>query len=280
VLSETLRLFVGSVVAVLTLWSVAAPRISMAQTLPDGWIRIAMEASGKWVNVNLRTLEFLDDSRSIVSFMFMEDGGGGYVPWEVHCRDGRIKVNGIFVSIVSDGKTVRRTLYNGFCGFQSEGATWTLVGAIQVKGDPTKLNSLMFFDLNSIQPVHKPFSGRSVQVLEVVLENYVFKPISRGEFAYKCSTPMSFATRISGYEFSVSKGEIGINTLAHSTSLLVCSDKFFKSGTQNSFLEESRRLSEEATPNRPLATARKTCADLGFKVGSEKYGECVLKLSR
>lgn len=279
-LRETRRLVVGALVAVLALWSVAAPRISIAQTFSDGWIRIHMDASGKWFNVNLRTLEFADDSRSIVSFMLLEDGSRGYEPWEIHCRDGRIKANGIFVSIVSDGNTVRRTLYNGFCGFQYEGVTWTLVGAIPVKGDSTRINSFMFFDLNSIKSIHKPFLGRSVQVLEVGLENYVFKPIAKLEFAYNCSAPISFATKVTGYEFNVFKGEIGSNTLAHSTSLLVCSDKFFKSGTRNPLPKGSMGLSEEATPNRSVSAAKKTCADLGFKAGSEKYGECVLKLSR
>jgi hypothetical protein len=96
------------VVAILTIGPFAAPRISVAQTLTDGWIRIGMAASGKWFSANLRTLEFIGDPRTIVSFMLFEEGSGGYVPWELHCRDQRVKVNGFFVSIASDANSVRR----------------------------------------------------------------------------------------------------------------------------------------------------------------------------
>jgi len=281
VLNRTRRLFVGAVAVFLSLWVFTSPIISFAQTLSDGWIRIGMAASGKWFSVNLRTIEFIGDPRTIVSFMVFEDGSRGHVPWELHCRGQTVKINGIFASIASDGNTVRRIIYNGLCGYQYEGATWTMVGAIQVAGDPTKLNSFMFFDLNSIQSIKSPFSGRSVQALEAVSDNNSFRPIGRSELAFDCSTPVSFAQRMSGVEnFTVVEGKFGGNSLAYSTSLLVCADKFFKAENKIAAPKESPGSSREVTPSKALDTAKETCTDLGFKAGSEKFGDCVLRLSK
>ncbi len=262
---------------------VALASSTSAQTLSeDGWARIAVDSESQW-SFHTKSIKFDAIPPTVVSVNIRRQIDKNQRPFEFLCREQRVRINGVPVSLVTETNTMRRLFYDGFCGMEYEGGFWILIGSTSPKGEPLKLSNYIFADLRSTYTIEKPFFGRATRLLRM---NYNqskfprFTPVMGDEIAVDCSNPTRSAYRgPSASDFSVS--ESTVNSLSHSWSFLFCS-----SGWPVSAVNLQARSQPKAVPPpdkgniSSFQDVLKYCEDSGHKRGTEKFGECVMGLSR
>lgn len=251
---------------------------SFAKSLPDGWSIINAGADGKKYMINLKELNIIGSPPQIILFPFIELGSSAYRLWELHCNQKTIKDNGIFRSIANEGTTVRKIIFDGMCGLKYDNKSWTLVGAIFDQSFST-LQAYVFIDLENIQRVNSPFEGVKANILITGWNTSGFAPLQQEEMVSDCINVGRRATRLvnTGSDFSLQDNAMP-NSVSHSIGHLVC-------GNQVRVKDESVKpiINTESLPQNfesQIEKSKLQCESLGFKKGTEKFGDCVLKLSK
>lgn len=251
---------------------------SFARPIHDGWSIINAGADGKKFMINLKELTVIGSPPQIISFPFLELGSPNYRSWELHCNKKKIKDNGIFRSIAREKNTVRRIILDGMCGLNYDNRHWTLVAA-GFDANFTILQSHIFIDLQSISRVNFPFSGLMTEILVTGWNDSDFVPYHSEQIIADCNNKARYASRLinEGQDFTVLENAVP-NSTAHSVNLMLCSNRF---QVRDSY--ESRKQGSQITPSNLESIIEKSmsqCETLGFIKGTERFGDCVLKLSK
>lgn len=255
-----------------------------AQTLSeDSWVRIAVDSESQW-SFHAKSIKFDSLPPTAVSVNIRRHIDKTHLPFEFRCRERRVIVNGVPTSLASERNTMRRLFYDGFCGMEYEGGVWVLIGAAFPRGEPLKHSHYIFADLSSTYVVEKPFSGRVTRLLRMNHDpnrSPTFSPFMGEEIAVDCANPKRYALRgPSASEFSVFESA-AVNSLAHSWSFLFCTSGWPVSSSISQGRSQTKAL---ALPNKPSISSfqdvLKTCEEFGHQRGTEKFGECVMSLSR
>jgi hypothetical protein len=259
------------------------PSRVIAQSLNDGWVNVHMGSNGKTYTVHLKSLTFVGMPPQMVAFKIFEEGNSGYSSYELHCKDQKIKEWGVLHHVPQGENSVRRNLFDGFCGVSAGGRKWFLIG-ITKKPDSTKeIQSFFFFDPSSGNRIAAPFEGVSFEVMEFGLSaEKGFFPTSKSTLALNCKDPSQAGHRVlERGDFSL-LGRVSPNSLIHSFNLLTCSSDF-----QNQIGLTAAKIEGASRPPKANDSElgitddmKRICTDLGFKPGTEKFGDCVLRLSR
>jgi len=262
---------------------VAVANSSVAQTLSeDGWARIAVDSESQW-SFHTKSIKFDAIPPTVISVNIRRQIDKNHRPFEFRCREQRVRINGVPVSLVSETNTIRRILYDGFCGMEYEGGFWILIGSTFPKGEPLKLSNYIFADLRSTYAIEKPFPGRATRLLRMNYDQSKlprFIPVMGDEIAVDCASPTRSAYRgPSASDFSVF--ESPVNTLSHSWSFLFCSSGWPVSAVNSQARSQLKAVSPPDKGNiSSFQDVLKYCEDSGHKRGTEKFGECVMGLSR
>lgn len=258
-------------------------RTTSAQTLSeDGWARIAVDSESQW-SFHTKSIKFDAIPPSVVSANIRRQIDKNHRPFEFRCREQRVMINGVPVSLASETNTIRRILYDGFCGMEYEGGFWILIGSTFPKGEPLKLSNYIFADLRSTYTIEKPFPGRATRLLRMNYDQSKlprFIPVMGDEIAVDCASPTRSAYRgPSASDFSVF--ESAVNTLPHSWSFLFCSREWPVSSISSQARGQPKAISPSDRSNiSSFQDVLKYCEESGHKRGTEKFGECVMGLSR
>lgn len=254
-----------------------------AQTLSeDGWARIAVDSESQW-SFHTKSIKFDAIPPSVVSVNIRRQIDNNHRPFEFRCREQRVRINGVPVSLVSETNTIRRILYDGFCGMEYEGGFWVLIGSTFPKGEPLKLSSYIFADLRSTYAIEKPFPGRATRLLRMNYDQSKsprFIPVMGDEIAVDCASPTRTAYRgPSASDFSVF--ESPVNTLSHSWNFLFCSSGWPVSPVASQARGHPKTIPPPDKSNiSSFQDVLRYCEESGHKRGTEKFGECVMGLSR
>jgi hypothetical protein len=164
------------------------------------------------------------------------------------------------------------------CGFKHDNKNWTLVGAIFDQSF-TILQSHVFIDLENIERVSSPFRGVKANILIAGWNASGFAPFRQEEIVSDCVNAAHSANRLanSSDDFSLVENAMP-NSVSHSIGLFIC-------GNQSRIKDENIKpiINIESTPKNfepEIERSKVQCESLGFKKGTEKFGDCVLKLSK
>lgn len=254
-----------------------------AQTLSeDSWARIAVDSESQW-SFHTKSIKFDSLPPAVVSVNIRRHIDKNHLPFEFRCREQKVIVNGVPTSLALNKNTLLQLFYDGFCGVEFEGGVWFLIGAAFPKGEPLKHSHYIFADLRSTSMADKPFSGRVTRLLRVNYDQNKtpkFSPFMGEEIAVDCSNPKRYALRgPSASEFSVS--ESAVNSLAHSWSFLFCSSGWFVATVTPEGRDQQKAVSRTNKGNiSSFHDVLKFCEESGLQRGTEKFGECVITLSK
>jgi hypothetical protein len=143
-------------------------------------------------------------------------------------------------------------------------------------------NQIYFFNVRSITRVVDPFPGYSAQVTGGALKRGQWPPFEtspiRTRWFYTCDPPY----RVAWKEPSEESPKPAI-TVPHRSPLegqisILCSGQFPVIQQAANNPADAKKGSEFDASS--LEDAKAKCVNLGFKPASEKFGDCVLKLSR
>lgn len=272
-----------------------------SQSLDDSWVAAGWAADGTAFYFHRGSLAMSGfPPTSITAQIFSTKNGKSepYYSWNFNCYSKQIVVgNTPATSISSSEDSIRNLWLKGFCGIKKDNNYWFFVGA-------TFENNLMasyFIDAASIRRSTPPeITGVYFKYAQGSIDhknNYlsigkVFEVVTPCN-GYSTATAREENTTSYPNEFSVGK-----NSSVDATLNLVCKNYFPLN--ENSFLQPKKEnllpaatelknienQNEGAIENGQqkekmgLVTAKEKCKELGLKEKTEKFGACVLRLSK
>jgi len=253
-----------------------------AQNFSDGWSpTIKTAKSGKWTSIHLPSIKIVGTPTSVVALSIVDPDIGGAVPMEFHCADERVNDRGIWRSIADDQpNSIRRIVFNTFCRFSHEGKRWRLIGGLE-NLETKQQTGIVLVDADNPTLVETPFAGVGVTFVQAGWTNEgVITVNGTGEIVFDCSDRSRSANKYANAaEFTPVNS--ALNTMLHSANIMFCSLPLTGKvpPTQRSATNTTEGKGGKSQ-DRSIGDASKTCSDLGFKKGTEKFGECVLKFSK
>lgn len=251
--------------------------IALGQTLNDGWAYVTKDVNGKSFHFNSTSLikEGWPPNSVAVKVAAMNSDGKaeGYRQYEFNCREQQVKIDqSNFIPISGDTNTIRKQLMLGFCGVQEQNGLWFLAGANNSSTNPNQIFT-WFLDAYSLRKTQSPLPNGVTFRYGQPAFNAASPPYFKNQFnaqdvTVSCSEPRFIYKNQSGENQELT---IARNSILWSVQHLVCNGYF--------------NISEVSTSAPPssgigLDRAKEQCKELGFKSGTEAFGNCVLKLSR
>lgn len=260
---------------------VIAPQ-AISQNLANPWVPIHVAADNTAFLFHAETIKFFSVPPKLVTFnlLSVKDGkASNYDRYEASCNTAEIKVNGSAFIAIGSENTARHLILRALCGFAADDGYW--IGLLSEYEGPRK-NLIYFVNVMSIIRVGAPFPGYSAQGIVGVWKHGKNPPFEltqgRSQWSYTCKSPHRYAAK------EPSSTDFGAELTVASDSPL--------GGVLNILCGGQFPIMQQAVNNTPelqkdngfnsssLEDAKGMCKELGFKPASEKFGDCVLKLSR
>lgn len=192
--------------------------------------------------------------------------------WEFFCPSKEIKVgSGNLISIASDKGTTRRILLEGFCGIRNAEGLWFAIG-LNSSGQQYAINS---DSLKRISNDEYSFVSSNIRInIDGEVSLALLEP--KQEHLISCSDRSKIKFRNIGQDESIQTVESP--KIAQAAIEMVCSGFIPVSSQPN--MAQPTSNNQQSNLNERLEAAKKTCIELGFKEKSEKFADCVLKVTR
>lgn len=196
--------------------------------------------------------------------------------WEFRCQSKEIQVGTApIIPIAADGGTTRRILLEGLCGVRNDSGLWFTVGRGQsglfaINAESLKSTSANEFSVITSQvafdATKTPFIatvGQSSEMFFSCADRTKSQYRSIGQVLESPNTDVQPASPAAAVIHTVCSGFFPVATRQLGTQ----SDAFPSKGNSQSLADS-------------IENAKKTCIDLGFELKSERFADCVLKVSR
>jgi hypothetical protein len=216
---------------------------------------------------------------------YIEDGkANAWYEHEFNCTNETVKIPQLnqAISVKSETNSIRKMWLKGFCGIRQPDGHWFLVGSIQKVGANGEFSGWLFLDAASLRKTNSPFSnGLSFRLsygsLDLTRKINIDHSLALYDVHIDCKNTEKFYLNLSSNPSAVlDVWKISENDFTGTLSRLACN--YFPISTvqrpQPENAEEKNSVSET------LENAKSKCTDLGYDPGTEKHGQCVLKLSR
>ncbi len=254
-----------------------------AENFSTGWASAGSDVNKTYFLYHAPTLIKQGTPPQIVSVKIRTSKNGTlsntYDEFEFHCATDELKVNqGSLQKIPfnSNANTMRDMWYAGFCGINGNGSTFYFIGT-QVN-TTNNINTHYFIDSLSIKKTASPLpEGIYFRLYPGTIDPTSKKILKLGsdaemmEAISSCKDPLKIFFKINSKsnfnEVSINDGSIGF-----SANNLLCRGYFP--------ISQATKVQEGLDFDEGIKKATNQCKDLGFSEGTEKFGDCVLKLSR
>lgn len=267
----------------LTSLLVVLPATGHVQVLPDGWVFIAEDQEGRKYHYHSKTLARTGMPPSTISVNITAvdavNRAGGYHRWSIDCQNGTVSSQGGAPIAIAGESSVRAQFHATFCGIRQADGYWFPVGAT-VDQATKKISQLILIDVQGISKAkHKNndvIGVRAATGSMDIASRRIINLTPPGMFYVQCPNPSEIyvAPSTGQAEFPLQTTK---NTYAEGFADLICRGYFP--------LTEVVAGSSTKAPASPsafaekLETAKRKCKELGFEEKTEKFGECVLKVS-
>ena len=260
---------------------VIAPQ-AISQNLANPWVPIHVAANNAAFLFHAETIKFFSVPPKLVSFNLLSvtDGkASNYDSYETSCNTAEIKVNGSAFIAIGSENTTRHLILRALCGFATDDGYW--IGLLSESQGPRK-NMIYFVNVMSITRVVAPFPGYSAQGTVGVWKHGQSPPFEltavRSQWVYTCNSPYQFSGKESSNSGFKPEETVGPDTPLGGVLSILCSGQFPVMQQAINNTPDSKKGPEFDSSS--LEDAKGMCKELGFKPTSEKFGDCVLKLSR
>lgn len=255
---------------------------AIPQNLGNPWVPINVASNNSTFFFHAGTTKFFSFPPSLVSFNLLKVADGKastYDRVEASCNNAEVKVNESGFVAIGSQNSVMHLILRALCGFATEDGYWIGLGA-DTQG--ARKNLVYFVNVRSITRVVEPFSGYSAQGTLGSWKGGQWPPFEisphKAQWFYTCEPPYQYVGK-QPLEESL-KPAI---TVPHETPLggmlsILCSGQFPVIQSEVNNLPDVKK--DEGVDSTSLEDAKTKCKDLGFKPASEKFGDCVLRLSR
>jgi hypothetical protein len=216
---------------------------------------------------------------------YIQDGKPN--PWyehEFNCTNETIKIPQLdqTISVKSETNSIRKMWLKGFCGIRQADGYWFLVGSAQKIGPSGDFSGWIFLDAASLRKTNSPFSnGLSFRLsygsFELTRQTNIDHSLALYDVHIDCKNPEKlFYNLTSSPNTTHEVWKISENDVSGTVSRLAC-NYFPVSQVQRL---QAENIGDKDTVSQSLENAKSKCTELGYESGTEKYGQCVLKLSR
>ncbi len=256
------------------------------QLYSDFWTQIGTDSSGVIYFYHSKSLLVSESPRVITANFLLRKSEKISVnsTWKINCEQHNVTQDGVTNSVASDGNTIRKKILIGFCGLRDNGKNLYLIGSIF--NTSSKAEEFVFVDASSIGRSDYPYTNGAVYNLIVgnfnVENNLKFIPASEGEAVASCEDPYKFSTRSADMTSYVSH-VAEVNSVSSSANFLICSGYFgfaLDVVKKNANSVNQLNLIKDSSEMMDINLAKTKCKELGFEEKTEKFGNCVLKLSK
>ena len=201
--------------------------------------------------------------------------------YEAICGNKSIIINNSAPLSVASENSVRRLILESVCGFSDGDGRW--LGLWAWKDLKDNAFGTWFFDITSIRKTSNPFLGQRVRAVLAaanlaVSDPFTYQTSSIIEWVYRCDTPRRLVYKSAHAD--IFQPETAVAPLGQLDGVIriLCSGHF--QVAEMATPTNLNRSSDRSTNSLTIEDAKLKCSELGFKPGSENYGDCVLKLSQ
>ena len=269
-------------------WVIPSP--AYTQSLNPPWLPVASNTEGALFSYHPETVRFFNMPPTLISLNILSTDKTGkassnYNRAEITCSPRQYKQdNSSFLSVESEVSTVRRVIVDSLCGFPMFGGYWIAMSMNLVQRFPAAYSYHWLFDVASLTKTDFPFPGVAVRVATANYNSGQSPPFSLhpGFFktVFSCENPKRYSFTQRDKEEFAPAVQPAIDSHAMGWITLLCSGQFPISERPSKPPTDSINQIPEPKPLTALDDSKRVCGELGFKAGTEKFGECVLKLSR
>jgi hypothetical protein len=250
------------------------------------WVYLGKSSEGTDFAYHGKTLQKSGMPPNLISAKMYSMTNGKSAGWNEHefnCETEELKIlpSSQKFNLRSEQNSLRKMWLKGFCGIKQDDGYWFLVGSLQAPHPNPAFYGWLFIDANSIRKIDSPIKNGTgfrisygsfdlLRTDKVRAENGIF------EGAIDCNNPTKILSKTpTANEFTESA--VNSNDVSGTYVRLVCESYF----PVFSLINESKdsHINNESI-DKSVDKAKEQCKELGFSPGTEKYGTCVLKLSK
>lgn len=268
----------NEILFIASLFLILIPRIGNTQLDTEKWQYYIGGVEGGSLFYNYESLKRENFPPTIITAKVLQETPNKptyHFDWEMRCQTKELKISSRqTISIASDTTSLRRLLLEGLCGINNDEGLWFLVSHLP--------NGFYGINSNTLKKISNDQYSYISSFVHVDANNQ-FKLTSaavKDENIINCSDRSRAQIRAAGSNDPMKYIELPKSAIGRTITHLVCSNYIQASN----FLLQSNNDSNITQPNfkenNSIESAKHTCLELGFKEKTEKFAECVLKISR
>lgn len=254
------------------------PRVGSTQLDTEKWQYYIGGAQGGAIFYNYESLKRENFPPTIITAKVLQETPNKptyHFDWEMRCTTKELKISSApIISTASDTTSLRRLLLEGLCGINNEEGLWFLVSHLR--------SGFYGINSNTLKKISNDQYSYISSFVHVDANNQfkLTSAVAKDENIINCSDRSKAQVRPAGSndpmkDIDLPKSSIG-RTIAH----LVCSNYIQTSNLSLQSSNDFNNTQSSFKENKSIESAKQTCLELGFKDKTEKFAECVLKISR
>jgi hypothetical protein len=252
--------------------------INVAQGQTQNWAGMGLYSNGSIQAYNSKSLTKIGWPPQTVTIQtHILDTAGNFqqeVLKNYDCNKRLVQINNQPAALSSDPQEIE--MLHGLCGINQKDGYWFLVGATKAQSGYMR----WYADASSIKKVNTPIAeGTSIRVMNGGKFDVSNQPLLKfneanvGEIVLNCNEKNNFYLKGNNLNTNFETHNLRINSVPMALHDLVCGGYFI---TNKSAIGMAKKSEDKPI----IDMAKEKCAELGFKQGSEKFGKCVLQLTK
>jgi hypothetical protein len=259
--------------------------VAFGQNLTPPWVPIAASNEGFTAFFyQAEGIRFFGTPPQVVKFhltMVKDQKMSTADLYEAICGSKTITINNSAPVSVAAESSVRRLILESLCGFSDENGRW--LGLVAKLEEKTTSVFYWFLDISSLRKTSNPFQGYSIRAVPAAADpsaskTFTYQPSSIQEWVYSCLSPPRLVFKAVHSESWQPENPVERLSALGGVIRVLCSGQF--PVAEQAAPINVNRLSDRSTNSLTMEDAKLKCKELGFKIGSENFGSCVLKLSK